>query len=475
MFWNLCSSGLKTGEIVDADQSLVFSYRELANRVALFEGVLSVEKKKLVLLLGDNSVGSLLAYLACLRCGHAVLLLSGATDAKLVQNLLEIYRPEIVMTSLQQNPGFKGYEGKSCPWPGLGFFLQKEEETRQPIAPELAVLLSTSGTTGSPKLIRLSYRNLQSNAASIAEYLKLGPEERPITSLPMSYSYGLSVINSHLHAGGSLICTNTSVVSKEFWTTFQKYQCTSLAGVPFTYHTLEKLRFERMTLPSLRTMTQAGGRLDPAKVKKFGEIAHEKNIRFFVMYGQTEATARISYLPPELLKEKPDSIGLAIPGGELLVHLPETVTSTGKAVGEIHYRGPNVMLGYAETRDCLARGDDLGGLLRTGDIGYRDDKGLFYITGRLKRFIKIFGLRVNLDEVEKMLESDSACPVACGGRDESMHILLETRNPDLPDQAIQKVSALYKIHHTAIKAKAVENLPVLPSGKKDYQILERLF
>lgn len=440
MFWELerHAAGASASGLFEAAARRWVGYGELLEKVGKVQERLNVGGKKLAALLCDNSVSSIVGYLAALRSGHAVMLINNTIDASLRERLFETYRPEIILN-------------------GSEVTFSKTADN-SPIHSDTAALLSTSGTTGSPKLIRLSYRNLQSNAESIVQYLGIDAGERAITSLSMSYSYGLSVINSHLQAGASLVCTNASVVAPEFWGAFKDQACTSFAGVPFSYGMLEKLRFARMNLPSLRTLTQAGGRLAPEKIQMFAEAAREKGIRFFVMYGQTEATARISYVPWERLFEKIGSVGVAIPGGKIDL----------SAEGELIYEGPNVMLGYAEARADLARGDEMGGRLATGDLGYRDADGFHYITGRLKRFIKMTGLRLNLDEVEKMLESALACPVACAGRDEALHVVIESAQPSDAAEAKKRVTELYKLHHAMVHVHQTAALAVNTSGKKDY-------
>jgi long-chain acyl-CoA synthetase len=181
--------------------------------------------------------------------------------------------------------------------------------------PGLSLLLSTSGTTGSPKFVRLSESNLVSNAESIARYLELGPGERSMAHLPLHYSYGLSVLNSHLRAGATVVLSRAGLLQPAFWRVMAQERCTSLAGVPYTFSMLTRLRFERMSLPCLRTLTSAGGALDMASVLRYDSLMKGRAGRLFVMYGQTEATARMSYLPPECLPEKAGSVGVAIPGG----------------------------------------------------------------------------------------------------------------------------------------------------------------
>lgn len=339
--------------------------------------------------------------------------------------------------------------------------------------PDLALLLSTSGSTGSPKLVRLSVRNLQSNAAAIAQYLALDESDRPVTVLPVHYSYGLSVVNSHLLVGATLLLTSEPVTSKAFWETVREGHATSLSGVPAHYAMLRRLRFERMALPDLRTLTQAGGRMTPDMVRWCAELAVQRGWRFFVMYGQTEAAPRMAYLPPEEALKRPDSIGIPIPGGRIeLVDAEGAVQALGAGYGEIIYYGDNVMLGYASQAEDLLLGDVMGGRLATGDIARRDNDGFLYVEGRRSRFIKVAGNRIGLDDVESQL---TACgyQVAVTGVDD----LLMVAYQGLLDEAalLDTLFARYRLHRTRVKLKQVAEFPVSTSGKVLYEQLKELF
>ncbi|MBJ6749866.1 AMP-binding protein [Geomonas anaerohicana] len=445
-------------------------YRELGQTIEAVEKVIGARDKLLVALVADNSPACIACYLAALRCGHAVLLLNAGGDASLREGLLRRYLPEVMLlprwTALP-----KFYKSVSVLGGFVCCFL--EHSAPGPIHPDLAVLLTSSGTTGNPKLIRLSHGNLQSNAASIASYLGIDAAETAVTSLPISYSYGLSVVNSHLLRGGNLVCTDESVVSGRFWQLFRECGCTSFAGVPHSYLMLERLRLDRMSLPTLRTLTQAGGRLAKDKVEHFSQLAARIGCRFFVMYGQTEATARICYVPWERLAEKAGSVGIAIPGGSIRIVGEGGHSLEPRCEGEVVYEGPNVMMGYAENRDDLAIGDQLCGVLQTGDIGYLDDDGFLYITGRLNRFVKVFGHRVNLDDVERMLEDALSVPVACVGSDDHLFVLLESSDDQLRHEARQRIASLYHIHHSALEVQLLPSIPVTAAGKKDYPAMRR--
>jgi acyl-CoA synthetase (AMP-forming)/AMP-acid ligase II len=385
-------------------------------------GVHDLPGRELVLVRTRPDAVSAIAYLAAFRAGHAVILLEADADPTAI---VETYDPRYVIS------------GETVE--------VREQAAPAELHPDLRVLLSTSGSTGSPKLVRLTEANVRANAASIAQYLELGPGERAIQSLPLSYSYGLSVLNSHLHAGASVAFTPHSVIRPEFWADLRRHEATSFAGVPYAYAMLERIGMRDMDLPSLRTMTQAGGRLDPEVAARYA--AHR---RFFVMYGQTEATARIAYVPPERLADKPGSIGIPIPGGELSVD-----------DGELVYRGPNVMMGYATTRADLARGDELGGVLRTGDLGHHDDDGFFYVTGRAKRIAKVYGQRINLDEVEAAIDG----PAGAIAGDDRIDVFAE-READA-----RALAARFRLPPRALRVHTIERLPVKSSGKVDYAAL----
>jgi acyl-coenzyme A synthetase/AMP-(fatty) acid ligase len=335
-------------------------------------------------------------------------------------------------------------------------------------------MLSTSGTTGSPKMVKLSKENLYSNCNSIIEYLAITSNHRAITNLPLYYSYGLSILNTHLESGASLVVSKESILSKEFWEKFKKYSVTTLNGVPYNYEIFRRIDLMKMDLPSLKYMTQAGGKLNPKLVKQYALWAKNNKINFFVMYGQTEATARISYLPLDKILEKESSIGISIPNGKLLIKdlKSNKLIEESSIDGELIYQGANVMLGYATDIEDLAKDDELQGLLQTGDIAQRDDEGFYYITGRLKRFIKIHGNRVGLDEIEQYLKSKDY-DVLCTGVDNKL--MIASRDNTILEDIRNELIGKYTFHHSVIKIKYIETFPITNSGKIKYQDIIKAF
>ncbi|WP_054693712.1 AMP-binding protein [Syntrophomonas palmitatica] len=427
----------------------------------------------LIFNLCSNEIGSLIGYVAFINNHIVPLLLDAHLDSTLLDSLIEAYKPDYLwLPSTRKNE----FEYFNEVYSQYNYSLLKTPYTNEYLLyDELALLLTTSGSTGSPKFVRQSYANINANTESIVEYLRLDETERPITTLPMSYTYGLSIINTHLYTGASIILTEKSIMQKEFWQQLKEYKATSFGGVPYTYEILDKLRFYRMDLPYLRTMTQAGGKLSPELHKRFAEYARENGKRFIVMYGQTEATARMSYLPHEKSIEKSGSMGIAIPGGKFsLIDINGQEISEPEVTGELVYQGANVTLGYAEYGEDLKKSDERGGILVTGDMAKRDEEGYYYIVGRKKRFLKIFGNRINLDETERIIKDNfKDCDCACGGIDDAMHIFVT--NPALLENIKQFITSKTGLNHIAFKVRYIDAIPKNESGKTLYSELEKYY
>ncbi|HET7399648.1 MAG TPA: AMP-binding protein [Intrasporangium sp.] len=420
------------------------TYRALAARVDAFAGRLAGDRR-LVLVEARNRVETVVAYLGALTAGHVVALVDERSVA-LTAALRRVYDPDVVV----------GADGT----PEV-----LRVRSRHELHPELALLLSTSGSTGSGKLVRLSWSNLAANADQIAQYLAIRDSDRAATTLPLGYCYGLSVLHSHLSRGASLLLTELSVVDECFWTLFREAGASTFAGVPHTFELLERVGFERMDLPRLRYVTQAGGRMDAGRVRHWAGVGRRRGWDLFVMYGQTEATARMAYLPPDLALEHPESVGVPVPGGDLAVE-----------DGELVYRGPNVMLGYATSAADLASGRTVQSL-RTGDLGRRTDDGLYEVLGRRARFVKVLGHRIDLDMVEGTVRAEGI-DVRCSGED---GLVVATVRPGartpargLARQARDRVAAASSCPRHAVRAVVVDEHPMLPTGKPDYRAITRL-
>ncbi|MDV8147650.1 AMP-binding protein [Arthrobacter sp. B10-11] len=424
------------------------SYRELAERVDATAALLG-PVRRLVLLAARNDLDSLVAYLAALSSGHPLILVPADKPGS-IESIMAAYRPDVIVRSGE----------------GSGPAVEElRPGTLHQLHPDLALLLSTSGSTGSPKLVRLSHANLQSNADSIAEYLGIRSADRAATTLPMSYCYGLSVINSHLSRGAALVLTDLSVVDPCFWDLFAARGATSFAAVPYTFELLDRVGFSGMDLPHLRYVTQAGGRLAPEQVREFSRLGRRRGWDLFVMYGATEATARMAYLPPELAETTPETIGIPVPGGAFRID-----PVPGLEDGELVYTGPNVMLGYAEGPEDLSAGRTVTEL-RTGDLARQHPTGIYEIVGRRSRFVKVVGLRVDLGQVERILDGLGVSG-ACAGSDDGLVVAVEG---DHDERLLGKVLAQsVGLPRTSVDVHAMEGLPRLGSGKVDYPAILEL-
>lgn len=429
-----------------------------------------IGERCLIFIFCTNRIGSLVGYTAALNHKIVPLLLKADLDAELCRNLLSLYKPDYLWLPADSKLCFEAY---SAQYEAYEYSLFKNDHKKSyPLCDDLCLLLTTSGSTGSPKLVRQSYQNVLSNAEAIVQYLELDETERPITTLPMNYTYGLSIINSHLLVGATILMTESALMQKEFWEFFKRQGATSFGGVPYTYEMLNRLRFFRMDLPTLRTMTQAGGKLSPELHKSFAEYALRTGKHFIVMYGQTEATARMSYLPWQKSLEKYGSMGVAIPGGRFsLIDTQGKEIAEPEVVGELVYEGPNVTLGYAECGEDLAKGDERRGVLVTGDMAKRDADGYYYIVGRKKRFLKIFGNRVNMDEIDRMVKTEfDLVDFASAGVDDRMYLFVTEIS--LKDKIRSFLAEKTGLNSSAFCVVVVESIPKNESGKILYKELE---
>lgn len=433
--------------VYDATSGVATNYADLDVLVSARAAELG-GGRQLIFVEAKNTLQTVVDYLACLRARHVVHLLDSLSAEK-TDTLVKLYKPQLLINAQGQ--------------------ISRLNNPSLELHPELAVLLSTSGSTGSPKFVKLSRSNIQSNAESICVYLQLTPEDRALCHLKLHYSYGMSILNSHLQAGAAVILTDDNIMDSAFWESVDTYQATSFAGVPYTFETLLHLQFDIRKHPSLKYVTQAGGKLESGLVKTFAEKLAVAEVQFFVMYGQTEAAPRISYLPPELATTYPHTIGKAIPGGKLFLVDEQGAEITQLDVpGELAYQGPNVMLGYAEAPEELAS-DQTPDRLLTGDIACRTEHDLFYIVGRTKRFVKPFGIRVNLDEIQSQVKLTHPQSAVTGDDQRIILALKKMDDETAAERLIPELAQRYALPEHVFLLRWYDELPLMASNKYDYK------
>jgi len=464
MLWNYSRFGDHMAVVDECGQRL--TYAQLAQEGRALSA--AAGGRCLVMQLCQNTLGSLVGYAGFLEEGAALALIGADMSREAFDVLYRAYTPKYLWAPT----AFK-HPGCLPVYKRFGYHLLRTAFAETPpLHPELALLLTTSGSTGSPKFVRQSYGNIRANTDSIVEYLALTGVERPITTLPMHYTYGLSIVNTHLDVGATLLLTDKGIAQKDFWRFFREEGASSFGGVPYTYEMLDRMRFTQMELPSLTTLTQAGGKLLPALHRKLAEWCMRTGRKFIVMYGQCEATARMAYLPWEQSLAKAGAMGVAIPGGRFeLVDESGAIITNPYTAGELRYYGNNVTLGYAESAADLCLGDERNGVLDTGDIAQMDEDGCFTIVGRKKRFLKLFGNRVNLDEAEEMVRmAFPGSDVACGGVDDQLCLFAVQENelPAMRAFLIEKTG----LNPAAFRIQAVRQIPKNEAGKTLYKELE---
>lgn len=423
-------------------------------------------ERELVFCLCENKIGSLAGFLAIYDNKDVPLLLSASIDRGLLNALFTTYHPSYFWMPSTLVSEF-GYTTVYEKW---GYSLCKTGLTAPAMHPELSMLMTTSGTTGSPKLVRHKYGNIESNAKNVASVFEWTTEERGIVDLPMQYTMGLNVINSHLYAGATILLVSSNLLSPNYWKFIKEQQGTNFTGVPYSYEIFNKLRFTRMDLPYLTTLAEGGGKLSDNLFQTFATYAEEKGKRFFATFGTTETSARLAYLPPKDATTHIGSIGKAIPEGKLmLVDENGSEITAPEVEGELIYEGPNVTMGYGVCVEDLLKGDEFCGVYHTGDIAKKDADGYFYIVGRMKRFLKLFGLRVSLDQSEKIIKDSLGLDCACAGDDQKMKIYITDEvQKDATKKLIAEKTGLVP---TCFEVIVIPKIPRFESGKINYGAL----
>ena len=425
----------------------------------------NISDRALCFLLVENNIGGIAWTMSMLDSRKLVpLILNVKTEIGLYQQLLDTYQPTYICA-----PTHHFFEGQVIDTQ-LGYTLTKVSDNIYPIHNDLSHLLPTSGSTGSPKLVRHKYENIEAAGLNISAFFELKETDRPLMVLPLYYTMGLSMVFSHLRVGATILITGLSMTDPNFWK-FLKEQCaTSFTGVPYSFQVLNLMRFFRMNLPDMELLTQGGGKMPTDLNIKFAEYCRDTNKRWIATYGQSECTARMAYLPAKWALDKVGSIGIAVPNGELsLIDADGNLITTPRTEGEMCYRGQNVTMGYAREQSDLTLGDERNGYIRTGDLAYFDEDGCYYIVGRMGRFLKLFGMRVGLDECEQIVQTECGIECACVGTDEKMIVYITNadKQSEVKDTLVQKTH----IVATSFEVRIIDEIPKNEAGKKLYSKL----
>ncbi len=431
-----------------------------------------IGKRNVILLLAGNNIASLFAYVSCLLTKNVVIFISGDDiQSPLINKVLKMYHPNYIWCKDTFKEVFAHHEILIN---AFGYVLLSKRKSINVMNEELALLIPTSGSTGISKMVKLSYQNLYSNTRDICQYLGVMKEDVAITILPIYYVYGLSIINTHIWKRAKIVITKDSVISEKFWYIVAHEKVTSLSGVPFTYEMFLRCGIEKRDLRSIRYFTQAGGMLNIEIQKYVAKFCKENEIDFYVMYGQSEATARMSYILITKHEEKIGSVGKAIPNGKISICDEEGRRIEEKyKEGEIVYEGENVFMGYAMDDSDLAEEDKIHGILHTGDMGYLDEDNDLYITGRKSRFIKIYGKRVSLDEIQMSIENHMLIKkCVCIQKNDQLYIFI-SQNGSEKGKIVSFLWEKYRIWKERLSFIFVEEFPYNEYGKIQYSKLER--
>ncbi|MDR3517025.1 MAG: AMP-binding protein [Azospirillaceae bacterium] len=465
--------------IRDADTPEWLSRAALREQVMRLATTLSPGSASLAFVIGDNRIATVSAILAARAAGHAVALIGPDLSPIRLRRLIDDYQPEIVL-SAAGCPGGDGLERYASSKMAAGLrsrigdggprHWRRLRRSGNPVHPALAILLSTSGTTGSAKFVRLSETAIMVNAGQIAKALAIDPDDVAIAHLPVSHSYGLSVITSHLRVGAAVYLTGESVVRPAFWAAVRAVGGTHFPGVPFHYNFLARSGLDRLVPETVRTLTQAGGALDGRIQQQMHDFVERRGDRFYVMYGQTEAGPRMTTLAHDQFVQKRGSVGRALDWAALRIEDADHKALAPGQEGHVVFQGPNVMLGYAERRLDLSKGDETGGRLDTGDLGRLDSEGFLTITGRSKRMATLAGLRISLDEVESRLRETATAAVL----DDGDRIVVFCEDPALIKGTVAALSGEWRLPGASFDVRGVPRLPFCDSGKIDYERLRVL-
>ena len=455
--WDFEKSGARTA-LIDYKGNSV-TYEELVSGSELMSEL--NRDKKLIMIICRNMIGAIYGYAASIDSGSPVMLVSSEITDEMRNDIMGTYLPAYILVpeNMRTEYPFMDEVNKFRDYS----LLKTNYDSNYPVHPNLGLMITTSGSTGSVKFVRQSFDNVRFNAKSNAQFMELTDKERTITALPMQYSFGITIINATLTAGGLIVATDKSIMEEDFWDLFEEEKITSFHGVPNTYDMLKRIGIFEDDFPDLKLLSEAGGKLSAELHEYYADYASRYGKQFYSVYGQSEASGVVTYLPAKAARVKIGSVGKPVPGGRItLVDGDEPINEANRS-GEIIYEGPNVAMGYALSGEDLALPDEWGKRLRTGDVGYLDEDGYLFISGRIKRIIKMFGHRVSLDEVDSLIMDKLHILSASTGSDNNLVIYVtgEAEKDAVADLIRKNV-------HTAadhFRVEVIDSFPRTETGK----------
>jgi len=461
-FANIEKFGNKIALVTDKQNFTYTSIIDNSNKI--FK---RVKERSLVLLKCHNCFEIIVAYIALSRFNCPMILIDDNLNDQSYLEIINGYQPDYIFQKKKSKKDKIDYNF----FDSLGNYelLENNKKNNAIINENLSLLIPTSGSMGSPKFVRHSYENIKVNIDQVTDSLSINHLDRTITTMPLNYIYGLSIVNSHIYNGASIVLNNYSLVDKKFWNFLNEKYVSNFGGVPFMYEILSKIGFENKIPKSLEYITQAGGKLSKDILNKFIKICKSNNLKFITMYGQTEATSRMSYLNAAFLEAKAGSIGQPVKNGKFTLRNNDgKKIENSNEIGELVYEGKNVSMGYAKSYLDLEKGDENQGKLFTGDLAKRDNENFYYIVGRLKRISKIFGIRINLDDIEVLLKK-RGFDCVCTGNDETLNFFIE--NDFDNEKTLNEISKNIGIHKSALKLNKINKIPRNKIGKILYSEL----